>query len=153
MAGKRLKTRPGLVPLTEDQIADARFRAKDRAWAAVAGLFDCKSEQDGLTYQTLADRVGRKKSQVHRWIDCSGNMTLESLGLLAEGLDADLTISLEPFVHAATGSNHCHPATMAAAMCNLNIGSRLSAGRSESYDRKPALQALAFRVEIEEAHG
>lgn len=122
----------GVNPLSEEQIADARFRAKDRAWLAVADLFDRESEECGLTYQQLADRIRRKKAQVHRWIDCSSNLTLESLGLLAEGLDADVVISLDPRRTSPLSSNYCHPAVMAEAMCTLNVASSTHASHRKT---------------------
>lgn len=103
----------GLPALTEDEIDDALFRGRDRAWVAVAGLFDHKCESQKLTYQALGDRINRKKSQVHYWLSGAGNMTLKTMGLLAEGMDADLEIKLVPRCVEDFSHNYCHPVVSA----------------------------------------
>lgn len=111
-----------LQPLSVDEIEDACFSGKDKAWVAVADLFDRKSEQKTITYKSLGDRIGKRRSQVHRWIDSSCNMTLQSLGLLAEGLDADLKIELCPRLNQSSArNNYCHPAEAAAAVVSLRL--------------------------------
>ena len=107
-----------LPALTEDELDDATFRGRDRAWVALAGLFDELAE-GGLTYKALGDRLQRSKSQVQRWLACPQNMTLQSMSLLAEGLDADLTISLRRRLVEAI-ANQCHPAEAAKAYVDLN---------------------------------
>ena len=102
--------------LTEDEIDDALFRGRDRAWAAAAGMFDHKRETQKLTYQGLANRIDRRKSQVHYWFSGARNMTLKTLGLLAEGMDTDLEIRLVPRMMPIGNENYCHPSTMAASM-------------------------------------
>lgn len=88
-------TRVGDMPkLNPDDVADAGFRARDRAWAALADLFEHLREEENLTYEELGKRIGKKKSQVHRWLSSPSNVTLQSFGLLAEGMDSDLNIEL-----------------------------------------------------------
>lgn len=106
-----------LPALDREEIADASFRARDRAWVAIAGEFEDRSENENLTYQTLAKRIGRSKAQVHRWLDSSCNMTLRSLGLLAEGLDVNLDILVSKRGRPLT--NQCHPSESAANECRI----------------------------------
>lgn len=98
-----------LPPLDEDDRDDACFRAQDRAWSTLARLFDHYSREEGLTYEALGKRIKRSKSQVQRWLSSSFNMNLKSLGLLAEGLDADLVIEVHARVGTNERSNYCHP--------------------------------------------
>ena len=85
--------------LSQDDLTDAGFRARDRAWAALADLIDQLREEEGITYKKLGHRIGKKKSQVHKWLNSPCNVTLYSLGLLAEGMDADLNIDLSRRLH------------------------------------------------------
>lgn len=98
-----------LPPLSEDELEDARFRGKDLGWSIIAAVYDECVLKGGITYQALGDRIGRSKQQVQKWIDGPQNMTLQSLSLLAEGMDADLKISVDrrPFTQLV---NQCHPA-------------------------------------------
>lgn len=98
-----------LPALTADEVEDAEFRTKDRAWAALIELFEDRKEEDGLNFQILGDRIGRSRSQVQRWLRFSGNMTLGSIGLLAEGMDADLEIQLNKRCLHNSLKNHVHP--------------------------------------------
>lgn len=104
-----------LPPLTQEERDDAGFRGQDRAWSAVAGLFDQYAEKEDLTCQGLGTRIKRSRAQVHRWLNSSFNMNINSLGLIAEGLDADLFIDLRPRELVRKGSNHCHPSDEARA--------------------------------------
>ncbi|RYZ90712.1 MAG: hypothetical protein EOP06_07585 [Proteobacteria bacterium] len=102
-----------MPPLTIDEIDDALFRGRDRAWLAAAGMFDQKRVEGNITYQALADRIDRKKSQVHYWLKSASNMTLKTLGLLAEGMDSDLEIRLVPRIAEVGFRNYCHPSVVA----------------------------------------
>lgn len=115
---KMPETRMEKLPqLSEEELEDACFRARDRAWAAVAGQFQDLAESEGLTYETLAKRIGRKRSQVHRWLNSACNMTLGSVGLLAEGMNSDIDISVAPRPQVPT--NRCHPAESAAIQVKI----------------------------------
>lgn len=140
------------VPLTPEEVEDACFLARDKAWVAVADIFDQNNEAGTVTYQSLADRVGRKKAQVHRWIDSSCNMTLRSLGLLAAGLNADVVIKLEPKSRSHLGVNHCHPSEDAAAVVLLRMKSRQSHVIPSSYSSESELGRphQRFSMQIEE---
>jgi hypothetical protein len=103
-----------LPPLSLDDQDDASFRAQDRAWAAVVALFHRREEEEGLTYEGLGKRIGRRRQQVQRWLASAFNMNTRSLGLLAEGLNADLLIELRPRVSIRSRNFH-HPSVAARA--------------------------------------
>lgn len=98
-----------LPRLTQEESDDARFRIQDRFWALLGDLFDEKSETEQLTYAEVGRRIGRSRSQVHRWFSSAHNMNLASAGLLAEGLDVDVVIKLEPRATISEPANHIHP--------------------------------------------
>jgi transcriptional regulator with XRE-family HTH domain len=105
-----------LPPLDEDQEDDACFRARDRAWSALVDRFTAYQHSQNLNYEQLGRRIGRTRSQVQRWLRSSFNMNLRSLGLLAEGLDADLIIDLAPRHQDNGQRNYCHPAEAARSL-------------------------------------
>ncbi|WP_257554167.1 hypothetical protein [Sphingobium sp. CFD-2] len=102
-----------LPALEEDELDDAEFRAKDRAWAALVHVYEDRKECDGLNYQILGDRIGRSRKQVQRWLSSSMNMTLRSIGLLAEGMDADLDIQVRKRLACDPRANYVHPSEAA----------------------------------------
>lgn len=104
-----------LPQLSEEQVDDAEFQGKDLGWAEVVRIFETRRAEEKVTLESLGGRIGKPRSQVHRWISSPLNMTMRALGLLAEGLDADLVISLEPRQVPLGGQNHCHPAEAAKA--------------------------------------
>lgn len=113
-----------LLPiLDEDERDDAEFRAKDRAWAALIDVFEDRKQDDGLNYQILGNRIGRSRKQVQRWLSSSVNMTLSSVGLLAEGMDADLLIDIRKRQLGPHLPNHVHPSEAARAWVKYNTGS------------------------------
>lgn len=105
----------GRDTLCDEMLDDAAFAARDEAWAALVGLFDDLAERNEISYGTLAERIGRSKSQVHRWLHSSSNVTLKSLGLLAAGMNADVQVTLCPVSLEVYGGNEYHPADAAAA--------------------------------------
>lgn len=104
-----------LPPLDIDEREDAEFRARDRAWSTLIGLFDHYQRTEQLSYEKLGKRIKRSRSQVQRWLSSAFNMNLRSVGLLAEGLNADLIIEVRPRRLSAHGTNYCHPAEAAQA--------------------------------------
>lgn len=105
-----------LPVLDDDERDDACFRGRDRAWSALVGLYDHYHRSQGLSYEKLAKRISRTRSQVQRWLSSPFNMNLKSFGLLAEGLDADLVIEVVPRLPERQGSNQCHPRDEAYAL-------------------------------------
>lgn len=135
MTAKQTKTKiADLPPLTQEESDDARFRGQDRGWAAVAGLFDHYAECESLTYQALGDRIKRSRAQVQRWLSSSSNMNINSLGLIAEGLDADLIIDVKPRAQVVAGTNRCHPCDEARAFVQ-----HLSKVTPPPLNRRPSL--------------
>ena len=102
-----------LPPLDEDQLDLACVRGPDRSWATLVKLFDRYHREQGLTYEALGKRIKRSRSHVQRWLAAPFNMSLKSLGLLAEGLDADLVIEVRPRVPEIRGTNYAHPSERA----------------------------------------
>lgn len=110
-----------LPPLDDDERDDACYRGRDRAWATLVRLFDQYNREQGLTYEALGKRIRRSRSQVQRWLSSSFNMNLKSLGLLAEGLDAELIIEVRARVHDEDRGNYCHPQEAARALVAQRI--------------------------------
>lgn len=98
-----------LPPLDEEERLDAAFRGKDLGWSAIARLFDHYRRTENLTYSALGERIHRPRSQVQRWIASPFGMNLSTLGILAEGLNADLRIEVVPRTKSVFGANYCHP--------------------------------------------
>lgn len=111
-----------LPPLSEEQVDDAEFQGKDLGWSEVVRVFESRRAGERITLESLGARISKPRSQVHRWISSPLNMTMRALGLLAEGLDADLVISLQPRQVSPAGNNYCHPAEAAKAWVKADFG-------------------------------
>lgn len=110
-----------LPTLSEEQVDDAEFQGKDLGWSEVVRVFEARRSEEKVTLESLGGRIGKPRSQVHRWISSPLNMTMRALGLLAEGLDADLVISLQPRKLTPAGQNYCHPAEAAKAWIDADF--------------------------------
>ena len=133
-----------LPALSEEEQKLAAFRARDVLWALIGDLFDRYREEELLTFAALGRRVGRSRSQVQRWLSSPNNLTLQSAGLLAEGLDADFCMTIQPRVEEKFGNNYSHPCETAAATLvkttvnaipsPVNLGSLTTAATSAPSD-------------------
>jgi hypothetical protein len=130
-----------LPALEEDELDDAEFRAKDRAWAALVNVYEERKEADGLNYQVLGDRIGRSRKQVQRWLSSSMNMTLRSIGLLAEGMDADLDIKVSKRLPCDPRTNYVHPSEAARSYIVFH-----NAAAPANYIAKPFSNASSFKA-------
>lgn len=108
-----------LPKLDEDEIDDAEFRPRDRAWASLVRIFNERKRTEGLTYEQLGERIGKPRAQVHRWLSSSMKTTMKSLGLLAEGLDSDIVIDVVPRVELDVQTNQAHPQEFAKALVQI----------------------------------
>ncbi|MBA4755872.1 MAG: hypothetical protein H2050_13680 [Sphingobium sp.] len=104
-----------LPPLDLDELEDAEFRGKDLGWSSLVAVYEDRKENDGLNYEKLGKRIKRSRAQVQRWLSSPVNLTLRTLGLLAEGMDADLTIHVTKRMTPPASANYCHPSEAAAA--------------------------------------
>lgn len=139
-----------LSPLEEDEIEDAEFRGKDRAWSSLVKLFEERRVSEGLTFEQLGRRIGKPKTQVHRWMSSPFKMTLRAYGLLAEGLNGEIFIDVCARRSQIDGCNHFHPSERARA---ITIWTRTVTSTTASKNITPASEALSFRSNVTHASG
>jgi hypothetical protein len=108
-----------LGQLDEDELDDADFRPKDRAWSALVCLFEERKARENLTLEQLGNRIGKSRAEVHRWISSPYKLSFRGFGLLAEGLDADIEINLQPRCTVTRCANVAHPSEMARSWIEL----------------------------------
>src|SRR6266542_3589231 len=80
-------------------LADPEFRKEyERLGPTYQIISDVLRLQDlrGITYEQLAEKMGRKKAVITRLEMGNANPSLAFLQELAEALDAELTVRLEP---------------------------------------------------------
>jgi len=134
--------------LNSDELEDAKFRARDRAWSAVVTEFLSREEREGLTYKRLGDRIGKSRSQVQRWLSSAFNMNIGSLGLLAEGLNSELEINLVPRCREGQRHNFCHPIESAHALIEARGGAVVVVGALSSTVPPPVQVAAPSATRI-----
>lgn len=140
-----------LQQLDEEARDDACYRARDRAWSALVILYEQYYRTQKLSYEALGRRINRSRSQVQRWLSSSYNMNLTSLGLLAEGLDADLIIEVRPRLPLCAALPRCHPREAAKARAATRSVTLTSAENRVRLFQAPQTSS-ASKPEIIEVH-
>jgi DNA-binding phage protein len=91
--------------LTAREIHYFRQRQKNRVFQSVVAYFADQAERYGLTKSSIADSLGKDRSQISRWFSGPGNWGLDTVSdlLLAMGaeMDHDIVSLNEPVVRAA----------------------------------------------------
>jgi hypothetical protein len=143
--GYRMTKIADLPVLTQDERDDASMRAKDLGWAALVRLFEEHVVTEKLSYQTLGNRIKRSRSHVQRWLGSPFNLSLGSLGLIAEGLNADLMITLRPRTAAQRGRNYCHPSEAAAGILIARNVPPVATTTSTTFSSSESAARTSFR--------
>lgn len=76
--------------MTCEDLEDAQFRLKDRAWAVLVGFID----EHHITSKTLSERTGLPQVCFDEVMKTPSLMTMEMFGVIAAALDCDFNISL-----------------------------------------------------------
>ena len=78
------------TPIPTSVLTYFRDRLKDRLHALILGAFLKQSEENKLTQKELAERIGRDKAQINRWLSTASNWTLDTISDLMVGMRIDL---------------------------------------------------------------
>ncbi len=75
--------------IPEDQLVYFRERLRHRLHTAILDAFLLRAKERGLKQKDLADRIGRTRAQITRWLGTASNLTLDSISDLMAGLAMD----------------------------------------------------------------
>ena len=81
-------------------------RLARQAAVSIEGLLAAR----GISHAQLADRLGVSEGRVHQMLAGEADLTVRSLALLAEGLDAQVEISVRPRPPAPARAHEPHGA-------------------------------------------
>ncbi|WP_254846575.1 multiprotein-bridging factor 1 family protein [Hymenobacter sp. CRA2] len=94
-----MNTLADLLAQTPPSEEDKRFVDKSMQ---LSGLIAAAMRRKGLTQKALADQLGKKESEVSRWLSGLHNFTLKSLTRLEAVLGEDLVLTFRDQVATAT---------------------------------------------------
>lgn len=118
-------------------------KERARYWAetiyrTAAALVDAyaRAEKRGVNQEVIADRIGRDKAQISRWLTGERNMTIKSISEMALAMDCDLQIKLVDIgsIPAPNYSYVLPSSTDTSSRSGINVHLSVKDPIAETYD-------------------
>ena len=134
------ETIPDMTP--EDRAAYGFGRVRNAAYEAVQNLWR-RRKSEGLTQQSLGERIGMDPARVCKYLQGPGNWTLQTFGALVEALDGEAEIIVRGLDEAPAIRTNYH------AYCGYELPATSECVRPLSIGAGVASSALTDLLKIQ----